>query len=38
VDVTYRAWGYGGVWVGKVRVTFAREKDGWRLLEAQPTG
>jgi hypothetical protein len=38
VDVTYRAWGYGGVWVGQVRVTFAREKDGWRLLEAQPTG
>lgn len=38
VDATVRAFGYGGAWLGKVRLTFAREKDGWRLLEAQPTG
>jgi hypothetical protein len=38
VDVEVRAFAYGGRYGGTVRVVFAKERDGWRLLEVQGSG
>src|SRR5262245_3409194 len=38
VDVEVRAFAYGGRYGGTVRVIFAKEPDGWRLLEVQGAG